>query len=67
MIRAFIVEDEQPALERLKDLIDEITDVEIIGSNPSGKEAVQQIDSLKPDLLFLDIQLTDISGIDVLR
>ncbi|MCH8125116.1 response regulator transcription factor [candidate division KSB1 bacterium] len=67
MIRAFIVEDEQPALERLKDLIDEITDVEIIGSNPSGKEAVQQIDSLKPDLLFLDIHLTDISGIDVLR
>lgn len=67
MIRAFIVEDEQPALERLKDLIDEITDVEIIGSNPSGKEAVQQIDSLKPDVLFLDIHLTDISGIDVLR
>ena len=67
MIRAFIVEDEQPALERLKDLIDEITDVEIIGSNPSGKEAVQQIDSLKPDLLFLDIHRTDISGIDVLR
>lgn len=67
MIRAFIVEDEQPALERLRDLIDEIADVEIIGSNPSGKEAVQQIDSLKPDLLFLDIHLTDISGIDVLR
>jgi len=67
MIRAFIVEDEQPALERLRDLINEITDVEIIGSNPSGKEAVQQIDSLKPDLLFLDIHLTDISGIDVLR
>ncbi len=67
MIRAFIVEDEQPALERLRDLINEIADVEIIGSNPSGKEAVQQIDSLKPDLLFLDIHLTDISGIDVLR
>ena len=52
MIRAFIVEDEQPALERLKDLIDEITDVEIIGSNPSGKEAVQQIDAPKPDQTF---------------
>ena len=67
MIRAYIVEDEQPALERLQDFIGEISDVEIVGSNASGKEAAQQIDSLKPDLLFLDIHLTDISGIDLLR
>lgn len=67
MIRAYIVEDEQPALERLQGFIKEIPDLEIVGSNKSGKTAVQEIDTLEPELLFLDIHLTDISGIDLLR
>ncbi|MFQ5651665.1 MAG: LytR/AlgR family response regulator transcription factor [bacterium] len=67
IIRTYLVEDEAPALQRLEDLLAGMTEVRVIGSTPSGKQAVMDIDTLKPDLLFLDIQLRDLSGIDVLH
>jgi len=67
MIKAYIVEDEQPALERLLEFLAKMPDVEVVGSAASGKEAAAQIEALQPDLLFLDIHLPDISGIDLLR
>jgi two-component system LytT family response regulator len=67
MIRAFVVEDEQPALERLTGFLENIPDIEIAGTSASGKEAVERIDALEPDLVFLDIHLPDISGIDMLH
>ncbi len=67
MIRAIIVEDEKPALERLLGFTSEISDLEILKSTDSGKEAALIIDELKPDLVLLDIQLSDISGIDLLH
>ena len=65
MLRIFIVEDEKPATDRLKSMIKKIEDIELVGVSPSGREAVDMIDRLKPDLLFLDIHLTDISVIDL--
>lgn len=67
MTRALIVEDEQPAAERLQELLSKMSGVEIVATCASGEEAVRQIEELKPDLVFLDIHLTDISGLDVLR
>jgi DNA-binding LytR/AlgR family response regulator len=67
MIRTIIVEDEKPAMDRLKSLLKNIEEIELIGTSFTGKEAVQMIDQQKPDLVFLDIHLADISGIDVLR
>ena len=67
MIRAFIVEDEQPALQRLLEFLEDIPDLEVLGTESSGKEAARRVDELKPDLLFVDIHLTDISGIDLLH
>ena len=67
MIRAIIVEDEQPAAERLQAFLKQVPDVEVVGVYASGEEAAHYIDVLKPEVLFLDVHLTDISGIDVLR
>ncbi len=67
MIQTYIVEDEKPALKRLREMLEELEDIEIIGHSASGKQAVAEIDALKPQLLFLDIHLPDISGIDVLH
>jgi DNA-binding LytR/AlgR family response regulator len=67
MIRVFIVEDEQPALERLREFLENIPDIEIAGTSASGKEAAEQVEVLKPGLIFLDIHLPDISGIDMLH
>lgn len=65
MIRSLIIEDEKPALDRLMGFIDFIPDVEILDTTDSGRKAAVLIDELKPDLIFLDIHLTDISGIDL--
>ncbi|RMF58720.1 MAG: DNA-binding response regulator [Calditrichaeota bacterium] len=67
MIRAMIVEDEQPAADRLQTLLEEQDDLEVIGVYASGREAAEAIELLQPDLLFLDVQLSDISGLDVLK
>ena len=65
MIRALIIEDETPAMERLKAFIEELDEIEILNTTGSGREAAILIDDLKPDLIFLDIHLSDISGIDL--
>lgn len=67
MMRAIIVEDEQPAVDRLLELLREVPDIEVVETVGSGKQAAEAIDRLKPDLLFLDVHLSDISGIDVLH
>ncbi len=65
MIRVIIVEDEKPALDRLSGFVEKIPDLEVIGLTGSGKAAADMIDEMRPDLIFLDIHLVDISGIDL--
>ena len=67
MIRTFIVEDELPAMQRLKNLVESHIQLLLAGSANKGKEALQQIEQLKPQLIFLDIHLPDISGLDILK
>ena len=67
MIRTFIVEDEPLAALRLSEFIGLEADLEIIGQASSGVEAAEQINRLEPNLIFLDIHLEDISGLDMLR
>jgi two-component system LytT family response regulator len=66
-IRALIVDDEQLARQRVRSLLDEEPDVEIIGESADGFEAVDQIQATKPDLVFLDVQMPDMDGFEVLR
>ena len=56
-IRTIIVEDEAPSLRRLRALLQKHADIEIVGEAHDGPEAVSAIDSIQPDLVFLDIQL----------
>ncbi len=65
MIRALLVDDEAPARERLRGLLAAREDVEIVGEAVDGEEALERVAELKPDVLFLDIQMPGCSGIDV--
>jgi two-component system LytT family response regulator len=65
-IRTVIVEDEQYSRERLAKLLAAMTDVEIIAEAADGQTAIAVIDEFKPDLVFLDIQLPELSGFEVL-
>jgi len=67
-MKSYIVEDEKLAGNRLKQLIkDGIHDLEILGDSQTGKQAIKDINRLKPELIFLDIQLLDMTGFDVLQ
>lgn len=66
-IRALIVDDEPLARQRVRLLLTEETDVEIVGDCEDGVQAVEQITTLKPDLLFLDVQMPEMDGFEVLR
>jgi DNA-binding LytR/AlgR family response regulator len=66
-IRAFLADDEQAARLRLRRLLDDIPQIEIIGEATNGIEAVEAIERLNPQLLFLDIQMPGLSGFEVLR
>jgi two-component system LytT family response regulator len=65
MIRTLLIDDEQPARERLKQLLAAHADVEIVGEAEDGVQAAEQISELTPDLVFLDIQMPGASGLDV--
>jgi len=66
-IRILIADDERPAREYLKRLLAEFDDVELFGEAESGTEALEAIKSLKPDLALLDLQMPEMSGIEVVR
>jgi two-component system LytT family response regulator len=66
-IRALIVDDEPLARQRVRLLLEEEPDVEIAGESADGFEAVEKIESAKPDLVFLDVQMPDMDGFEVLR
>ncbi|MDX1389830.1 MAG: response regulator [Acidobacteriota bacterium] len=65
MIRVLVVDDEPTARERLCQLLASHDDVEIAGEAEDGETAMQQIVELRPDLVFLDIQMPGCSGIEV--
>jgi len=66
-IRALIVDDEPHAREGIRIRLEKFADVEVVGECASGAEAVQAIGLQKPDLLFLDIQMPEKNGFEVLK
>lgn len=67
MISAFIVEDEPLARRRLRELIRGVPWLRLLGEAANGRDAIAAIDELRPDLIFLDVQLPGITGIGVLE
>ncbi|SCY85789.1 LytR/AlgR family response regulator transcription factor [Desulfoluna spongiiphila] len=66
-IRCLVVDDEQPAVDELAFLLSGLPDVVVVGSANSAKEAVEKIGSLKPDLVFLDINMPGHTGFHVIE
>lgn len=66
-IRTLIVDDEPMARKRLRRFLAREADVEIAGESANGREAVAAIQTLRPNLLFLDVQMPEIDGFQVLR
>lgn len=61
-----IIDDEKLAIDRLQRLLEPFEkDIEIIGIATDGRSAVQKINDLKPDLIFLDIQMPELTGFEV--
>lgn len=67
LIRALIIEDEPLARQSLRDFASEFGELEIVGEAFDGLTAVRLINALEPDLVFLDVQIPEISGLEVLR
>ena len=67
MIRTLIVDDVQLARERLKRCLREEAGVEVVGECDNGERAVAAIRGLRPDLIFLDVQMPALDGFGVLE
>lgn len=66
-IRTLIVDDEPLARDRVKRLLRDETDIAIIGECGNGAEAIKFIKAEKPDLVFLDIQMPEKNGFEVVK
>jgi two-component system LytT family response regulator len=66
MLKVILIDDERLARSELKRLLQEFSDVEIIGEAANANEGIEKIESLNPDLIFLDIQMPGKSGFDML-
>ena len=66
-IRALIVDDELLARKRILHLLAPYQNVQVVGQCRNGSEAIQWINLKEPDLVFLDIQMPDKSGFQVLK
>ncbi|MGN1402665.1 MAG: LytR/AlgR family response regulator transcription factor [Bacillus sp. (in: firmicutes)] len=67
MLKVYIVDDEMFARDELKYLLNRSRQVEVIGENDCIEDALGEIASTKPDLVFLDIELADESGLQLAR
>ncbi len=65
MIRALLVDDEEPARDRLRRLLEAHTEVQVVAEAADGLDAVDKIERLKPDLVFLDVQMPGRTGLEV--
>jgi two-component system LytT family response regulator len=67
MIRTILADDEVLARQKLRQLLKEIEDVEIVGECSTASETIELVRLTTPELLFLDIKLSDMNGFDVLE
>lgn len=67
VIKTLIVDDESPARKRIRELLEDRNDFEISGECSNGEDAVNAINTKSFDLVFLDIELQDMNGFEVLE
>ncbi len=66
-LRVLVADDESPARRRLLRFLAEAPDLEVVGEAANGLEAVEALERLRPDLLFLDVQMPELDGFGVIR
>jgi two-component system LytT family response regulator len=66
-LRILLVDDEPLARNLLRSIVSKIDNVEIVGECTNGREAIDSVMSLSPDLIFLDIQMPNINGFEVVK
>jgi len=67
VLRVLVVDDEPLGRQRLLDLLHDEADIEVVGTAADGVAAVEAIRSVRPDLVFLDVQMPRMSGLDVVQ
>lgn len=68
LFKAIVIDDEPAARRLMRSLLMEYSDVvEVIDEAGNGREAIEKTETLKPDLIFLDIQMPDLTGFEVLE
>lgn len=67
LLRILVVDDSALYRQMISNVLRDVPGVEVAGAAKSGREALEQVDRLRPDLLTLDVRMPDGDGIDVLR
>ncbi len=66
-LRVLVVDDEPLGRERLLDLLAAESDIDVVATAGSGREAIAAINASRPDVVFLDVQMPGLTGLDVVR
>jgi two-component system response regulator AlgR len=66
-LRALIVDDEAPARERLRRMLEELGDVAVVGEATNGAEALARCAALDPDVVLLDVRMPGMDGVEAAR
>lgn len=65
--RTLIIDDERLAREELKSILKEYTEIDVVGEAQNGEEGIQKVKELKPDLIFLDVSMPEMTGFEMLK
>ena len=66
-MKTLIIDDERLARTELRSVLEPFKNIEIVGEASNANEGIEMIDSLQPDLIFLDIQMPEKTGFDMLE
>ena len=66
MIKTIIIDDERLARNELKKLLLDFPEIEIVAEATNAAEGIEKVESMSPDLIFLDIQMPGKTGFDML-
>jgi two-component system LytT family response regulator len=66
-IKTLIIDDELLARSRIRKLLQQVEEISLVAECKNGKEAIEQIKVHEPDLIFLDIQMPDFNGFEVIK